>query len=199
MSNPLQALETRAYQRAYSDGIIDLFVGISLLWIGSAWLWLPDLAALAGILPAVFAPVIVAGRKTFVEERAGYVRWSEPRRNREHRSLVLSLFAGVLLLLAALTAYLVVDRLPSGEDVSDFIAPGLLAWILALLSLLLAYLLDAWRFLAYAVVLSVAGLITAIEDANPGLPMLAAGAVMTITGLTMLVGFIRLNPKADAG
>ena len=38
----LQTLESGAYRRAYSDGIIDLFVGVSLCWIGAAWIWLPD-------------------------------------------------------------------------------------------------------------------------------------------------------------
>jgi vacuolar-type H+-ATPase subunit I/STV1 len=197
-TNTLRNLEHRAYQRAYSDGIIDLFVGISLVWIGSAWMWLPDIAGLAGIFPAVFAPMVIATRKSFVENRAGYVRWSEPRRNREHRTLVLALIFGVLLFLAAMVAYFVFDHRLSNGDVTDSIAPAVLAWILAILSLLIAYLLDAWRFLAYTAVLAVGGLIAALESANPGAPLLAAGAVMTIAGTIMLVQFVRANPGAPA-
>lgn len=197
-ANALRDLEHRAYQRAYSDGIIDLFVGISLAWIGSAWMWLPDIAGLAGIFPAVFAPMVIATRKSFVENRAGYVRWSEPRRNREHRTLALVVVFGVLLFLAALVVYFVVDHPLSDGEVAGFIAPALLAWILALLSLLIAYLLDAWRFLAYGSVLAVGGLVTALESANPGAPLVAVGGVMTIAGTIMFVQFVRTNPEAPA-
>jgi hypothetical protein len=34
----LQKLERRTYRGFYSDGIIDIYVGISLLWIGVAWI-----------------------------------------------------------------------------------------------------------------------------------------------------------------
>lgn len=196
-SSPLQDLEHRAYQRAYSDGLIDLFVGISLAWIGVAWIWLPDLAALAGIFPAVFAPVVIATRKSFVEDRAGYVRWSEPRRNREQRTLRLALLFGVVIFLCGVVAYFAFESSPTG-GVTDFVAPALLAWILAFVAIQLAYVLDAWRFLVYAVVLAVAGLVTAIESANPGAPLLAVGTVMTIAGTMMLVRFVISNPKEPA-
>ena len=47
-SQDLKTLERQAYLETYSDGTIDLFVGLSLTWIGAAWIWLPDLAGIAG-------------------------------------------------------------------------------------------------------------------------------------------------------
>lgn len=193
----LQSLESDAYRRAYSDGIIDLFVGVSLLWIGTAWIWLPDFAGLAGVLPAVFVPVAMATRKRVVEARVGYVRWSEPRRNKERRNMIGLLAAGVLLFFAGIAAFLIVDNSLVSEDVLDLIAPGLLAWLLAILALALAYAMEAWRFVVYGAALAVAGLVTALQEANPGWPLLAAGVVITITGLFMLVGFLRSNPDPE--
>lgn len=193
----LQSLESDAYRRAYSDGIIDLFVGVSLLWIGLAWIWLPDFAGLAGVLPAVFVPVAMATRKRVVERRVGYVKWSEPRRNKERRNLIGLLGAGVLLFLAGIAAFLVVDGSLVSDDVLDSVMPGLLAWLLAILALGLAYAMEAWRFVVYAAALGIAGVITAIQQANPGWPMLASGVVITITGLTMLIGFLRANPAPE--
>jgi hypothetical protein len=51
--------------------------------------------------------------------------------------------------------------------------------------------MEAWRFVLYAVALAVAGLVTALRDANPGWPLLACGAVVAVTGSTMLIRFMR--------
>ena len=40
----IRELEQAAYRTSYSDGIVDVFVGLSLVWIGVAWIWLDDLA-----------------------------------------------------------------------------------------------------------------------------------------------------------
>jgi len=197
IGNPLQSMEQSAYRRAYSDGIIDLFVGISFLWIGAAWIWLPDYSGLAGILPAVFVTVAIAGRKQFVERRLGYVRWSEPRRDRERRNLIVLLGGGVFLLLMSVLVLLVVEDSLVDETMLDLLAPGLLAWLLALLALGLAVLLEAWRFVFYGSALAAGGLATALLDANPGWPLLGSGVVIAITGLVMLVLFVKSHPVPE--
>lgn len=196
-SESLQSIERTAYRRAYSDGIIDLLVGLSLLWIGAIWIWLPDYGALAGILPAVFVPTAISIRKQFVERRLGYVRWSAPRRDKERRNLILLLGAGVFLLIAGVLIFLVIEGSLVDESVLDLLMPGLLAWLLALLALGLAVLLESWRFVLYGVALVVGGLITGLLGANPGWPLLAAGTVIAITGLYMLLTFVHANPAPD--
>jgi hypothetical protein len=190
----LQDLEREAYQDSYADGIIDLFVGVSLLWIGVAWIWLPDLAGLAGILPAIFVVPVLEGRKRFLEPRVGYVKWGATRRRWEQRNLVALLVVGVGFLLLGIAAYLLVSRSSADSDVASLLMPGLIALLLALLAIGLAFLMGTWRMLAYAGVLAVGGIVTAWADANPGWPLLAAGIVITVTGIAMLVRFIRDNP-----
>lgn len=193
----LQSMEKAAYRRAYSDGIIDLFVGLSLLFIGAVWIWLPDYAAFAGILPAVFVPTAIATRKQYVEKRLGYVRWSEPRRTKERRNLTFLVVAGIVLFLGGIGAFLVFDNSLVDQSALDVIMPGLLAWLLALVSFGLAVLVNSWRFVLYGAVLAVAGLINGLQEANPGWPMLVAGAVGVVVGSAMLVAFTRSNPLGE--
>jgi len=194
----LRSLEQRAHRRAHADGIIDLFVGVSLAWIGAVWIWFPEYGGLAGIFPAVLTPAAVKARKQFVEKRFGYVRWSAPRRDRERRNLVAVFVAGALLFLGAIAAFFVVDRSLADEDVTAFIAPGLLAWLLAVMTLPLAFVMAAWRLLPYAVVLGVGGLIASLKDLSPGWPILASGAVVAGAGLIMVIRFAGADRDSTA-
>ena len=197
VGNSLQSMEQSAYRRTYSDGIIDLFVGVSFLFIGAVWIWLPDYGALAGILPAVLVTAAITGRKQFVVRRLGYVRWSEPRRDKERRNLIMLLGGGVFMLLVGVLAFLVVEGSLVDKTMLDFLAPGLLAWLLAFLALGLAVLLEAWRFVFYGSALAAGGLATALLGANPGWPLLGSGVVIAITGLVMLVLFMKSHPVPE--
>ena len=193
----LEAIERRAYQHSYSDGIIDIFVGVSLMWIGAAWIWLPDIAGLAGVLPAVFIAPALQARKRFLEPRVGYVKWAPPRRRWEQRNLAVLFAAGLGLFLLGIAMFVLVTETSAESDVASVLAPGLLAWLLALLGVGLAFVLRAWRMLGYAAVLAGAGIITAGAEENPGWPLLTAGAVVTVTGTAMLIRFVRRNPVTD--
>ena len=193
----LNDLERGAYRAAYSDGIIDLFAGLALLWIGAAWIWLPDFAGLAGVLPAIFVTPLITTRKQIVEKRAGYVKWSAPRRSWERRNLIAALLGGVALLLIGVVVFLAVNG-SGGIDFMDTIGPGLLAFLLALMAIVLAFMLDAPRMFGYSAVLVIAGAIASVNEANPGWPLLAAGAFVAVVGGVMLTRFLNANPPVDA-
>jgi hypothetical protein len=193
----VEALERGAYRATYSDGIIDIFVGISLMWVGAVWIWLPDLGGLAGIFPAVFIAVMLTARKRFLEARLGYVKWREPRRRWERRNLVALLGAGIALLVVGVAVFVVVRQGALDSDAPRPFAPGLMAWLLALLAMGLAFLMSSWRMLAYAGVLAAAGLITVWAEARPGWPLLVAGVVITATGIVMFARLVRRHPVME--
>jgi hypothetical protein len=193
----LQNLERQTYRDSYSDGTIDIYIGISLLWIGVAWIWLPDIAGLAGVLPAIFITPMLVGRKRFLEKRIGYVKWTEPRRQWEHRNLVGALIVGSAFLLLGVGVYMFASDSAADRDILGNLAPGLIAWLLAAVAIGLAFLMSAKRMLAYGMVLIAGGVWTAQENASPGWPLLAAGTVVTITGVAMLIRFIQNNPVVD--
>ena len=194
----LRNLERAAYSSSYSDGIIDLYLGLSIVWLGTAWIWRPDLAGLAGILPAVLVVPVLMGRQTFLERRTGYVKWTEPRRKTEHRSLLGAAILGILLFALAIGAFLVVRRTSFDTGIFEAIAPALMAWLLALMTLVLAVVMTARRMIAYAAVLVVTGIVGAAFDANPGWPMLVSGLVIVAVGGSMLVSFLRVNPTVES-
>ena len=193
----LQALERGVYRDSYSDGIIDVLVGLSLVWIGVAWIWLPGIAGLAGVLPAIFVTVMLEARKRFLAPRVGYVKWGRSRRSWEQRNLAALVVVGVAVLLLGIGVYLLVSRSSTDSSGLSSIMPGLMAWLLALVAIGLAFVMGTWRMLAYAGILATAGFSTAWADASPGWPLLAAGIPITITGAVMLAVFIRRNPVME--
>lgn len=190
----LRNLEHTAYRESYSDGLIDLYLGLSIGWVGAAWIWLPDLAGLAGILPAVFVVPFLMGRQAFVERRAGYVRWAEPRRKTERRTLVGAVILGGVLFVIAIGVFVIVRKTSANQAITEAIAPALMAWLLALMATALAVVMSARRMVAYAAVLVVSGIVAAAMDANPGWPMLVSGITVAACGAAMLASFLRSNP-----
>jgi hypothetical protein len=162
---------------------------VSIAWIGAAWLWLPELAGLAGIIPAVGVAPMLMGRKALVESRAGHVEWSRTRRRRERRGLILGLTAGLVVFLLAVGTFLVVND--SGSDVASAIAPGLMAWLLALFAIGLGMVTSVPRMIAYAGVLVAGGFITAASDGDPGWSLLLSGIVIAAAGAWVFVTFLR--------
>lgn len=195
--NDLRAMEQAAYRSSYSDGIIDIFVGLSLVVIGAIWIWAEGYGGLAGIVPGIMAPSLVPLRKQVVESRGGYVRWSAPRRRWERRNLWGAFGAGVATFLLGIAAYFSFEGSMPGRDLLDDIAPGLLAFILAVVAIILSMMTESGRFLAYAAVLVGGGLVAVAMELNPGWPLLAAGVAVTVAGGVMLVRYLRANPVID--
>ena len=190
----LDAMERDAYRAWWSDGILDIYLGVSLLWIGAMWTWINDLSGIAGVFPAIFVAPMLATHRRFVETRLGHVEWRPARRGWERRNQLLMLAAGTALLLLGVLTYVLVQGSVSG---GLGLAPGILAWLLALLAIGLAFVLDARRMLLYATVLSISGTVVVLLQAEPGWPMLACGAVATVTGLFMLRRFVDRYPVID--
>jgi hypothetical protein len=195
--NDLEAMEREAYRSSYSDGIIDIFVGLSLVVIGAIWVWAEDYGGLAGILPAIMAPTVIPLRKQIVEARGGYVRWTARRRRWERRNLWGAFGAGVATLLLGIVAYFMAEGSAPGRDLLADVAPGLLAFILAVVAIILAMMLESWRFFVYAAALIGGGLLAVADELNPGWPLLLAGIVVTIAGTVMLTRYLRANPVVD--
>jgi hypothetical protein len=192
----LKTMEREAYRAAWSDGIIDLYGGLSLLWMGGMWIWFTDLAGLAGIVPAVFVAPMLAARKRFVEPRIGYVEWRPARRRWERRNLWAVLAAGVGMFGAGVV--LLIYRTGGGSEPALDIAPGILAWLLALFAVGIALLTSLGRLLLYAAILAIAGVVVVAAQANPGWALLAGGLVATVVGCVLLWRFVRRYPAVDA-
>ena len=189
----LKKVERRAYDAAYSDGALDVFVGLSLAWTGAAWIWLADYLSGALALVAVSISPALRARRRFVTARAGYVKFGEPRRRWERRTYLTAaaLFAGFMLMARPLGS---LER----EDIDWPVGPdSVIVWLLALCAVGLGVLVGGKRLIAYAAVLASAGVVGVAANTSFGVPLLASGAVVLGAGLVLLRRFVTRNPRAD--
>ena len=190
----VQRLESETYRSRYSDGLIDVFFGGSLVWLGCCWIWFEDLAGIAGVLPAIALVPFLALRSSFVERRAGYVRFSQRRRLWERRTLIMVLAAGMAMFGLGIGAFVAFEGGGTPSDVIDGMGPGIIAALLAIMALVIAAMTQAGRFVAYGLILAVGGVLAAVFDTNPGVPVLVAGVVECVWGAALAIRFARSHP-----
>jgi hypothetical protein len=190
-----QDLETEAYRDSFSDGLIDLTIGLILATIGTVWLWIESLPGLVGVLSAVFTWVLLRIRARILEPRIGYVRWRAPRLRWERRQLIL--LAG-LIMAAFLLGNGVMFAIREGNALEEQgIVPGLPAFVLGIGAFVVAAKARFRRLWGYGVVLVGAGVVTILAEANPGGALLASGALITVVGGVLLVRFLHAHPVRD--
>lgn len=190
-SSELKALEQKAYEARHSDGILDVFLGVSLMLIGAAWIATPDLMAGVVALVAISISPMLTRRRRFLEARTGYVVFTEPRRLWERRIYTTAavLFGAFMVLARPLGA------LQPGE-VDWRVSPDtLVVWLLAALLLVLAVFTKLNRLYGYAIVLTVAGLAPARTDESFGWPLLVSGIVIAAVGSVLLRRFVNQHPS----
>ncbi|MBU0493874.1 MAG: hypothetical protein KKA73_28250 [Chloroflexi bacterium] len=93
----LRELERKAYLSYHEDGVVDIFVGLGILFFGLTML--TDLPWMVGVLPAMCVPIYAAAKKSITIPRMGYVKFS-PQRTRTPMLILLGV--GIALFLCFL-------------------------------------------------------------------------------------------------
>ena len=181
-------LESRLFRRYWDDGLLDLFAGIGVA--GIAAFWALDLVALGAVAPAVLATFWVPVHRALVEPRIGHVEFSDGRTNRNVRLGVGSVLIGGAMLVGLIG--LTLTARSQSLSALSLIAPGLPAFLLALLAVFVGWGLGLPRFLVYAGVLCVGGIGVVLIDARPEIGMLAGACVMLLSGGWRIGRFLRL-------
>ena len=75
-----------------------------------------------------------------------------------------------------------------------FLVAGLPAFLLALMSFPFGVFTGCKRFYAYSLILFAVSVTTVIKGLEPGLPILAGGAIILVIGVTMMVRFMASHP-----
>ena len=193
----VENLESEAYRDSYSDGLVDMFVGLGMVLIGGTWLWFEAQAGVAGAIAAVVAWALVPIRRRIVEPRVGYVRWA-PRRIRwerkQKRLLFWMLTAAVLIGVAFAQASV---HSVDGSNGDRTVVAALPAFLLAVGAFVVATTSGFRRLWGYGAVLLTTAVVTILIDAGPGGSLLAAGAAGGIVGAVLLGQFLRTHPVRD--
>ncbi len=192
----VEDLESEAYRDSYSDGLVDMFIGLGMALIGGTWLWFETQAGVVGGIAAVIAWALVPIRRRIVEPRIGYVRWTPPRLKweRKQKKLVFwILTAAILLGVAFAQANVQGDEIPSGDR---NVVAALPAFLLAIGAFVVAAKSHVRRLWGYGAVLLAAAAVTIALEAGPGGSLLGAGTTIGVSGVALFGRFLRLHPTA---
>lgn len=189
----LEKLERKVYESTWEDGLIDLCSGVALLLMGM--FWVTGQSAYGTFAAPLMISIWVAARKRISEPRIGAVVFG-PKRVTKLKSLYLGLFGiGVLTLFGGIFLYIFVAKGNSTGVLPqmNFVA-GLPAILLAIPALVVALTLRLARFIVYAALLMLSGVLVVVMDLHPGWAFLPSGALCACVGAGMLVAFVRKNP-----
>jgi hypothetical protein len=188
----LKELEQRNYKATHSDGVIDVFVGMSMVVIGVTWIVIPNVLSVVTAGVAISISPMLAWRRRFIEDRTGYVMFTEPRRLWERRIYTTAavLFSGFMLLARPLGSL-------QPEDIDWMVGPdSLVVWLVAAVLLLLGVQTKLTRLLVYSLVLTAAGTVPfVISTESFGWPLLISGAVIVAVGSALIGRFVIRHPR----
>ena len=189
----LGSMERRAYRASFDDGLLDLFIGVSLLGVGL--IWLTDLAGIGGIIPVLLIPIWEPARRRLTARRTGYVRFSAARRSRERRNLVALAGLGTLFFLMGIGTFFLFEA--GMSDATETIVPGLPTLLLAIGAFTAAGLYELRRSGWYGVLLALSASGVIAFEGHPGLGMAVPGALIVLIGGWLVVTYVRNNPLVE--
>lgn len=187
----LREIEKKTYMSYHQDGLIDLFVGIYVLFFGlgiflrsvvdfSTWFVIP------GIFPAIMVPIWISVKKQITMPRIGYVKFRSGGANK-----LTAVFIGLIVVGLGVTTLAWASVLRDIIVSYSFIIIGIGA---ASISSLFAYTLGLNRLYAYGL-LSLVLFITGDFITIPfEYSLLTIGLVIILNGLVLLTRFIKRYP-----
>jgi hypothetical protein len=189
----LKELERRAYLSYHQDGILDMFIGFSILLFGM-WM-LADMVYLAGAFVAIFTPIYAQVKKQITVPRLGYVKFASSRTAKSKRTILLLVIAGVLAFIPGVLLFITTE---SGvlAPIQLLIEYGMIVIGVAGMVLLaaVAYISEIRRLYAYS------ALFFAIFTGGYFLSIpfvyyiMMLGAMIMVAGLYLLIRFLRMYP-----
>lgn len=203
MNLPLETTMTKArnlverdlFRSYWDDGLLDLLCGLALLVTGLGWT--SELGALAAIHVPLWVTLWAPLRRSIVEPRAGFVRFSSSRRKRNATSLRRTLALGIGTLVLLVVVYFVRGQQQWALPALERSISGLPAVLVAFAASLTGILTGALRFQVYGLVLLAAAAVTVWLDAGPAMPLVAGGALVVISGTTLLARFVSASRQYE--
>lgn len=189
----LKKLERRAYSSYHQDGILDIFIGFSILLFG---LWIiADMAYMAGAFVAIFTPIYAQAKKQITVPRLGYVKFAHPRIAKMKKTTLFLVIVGVLTLIPGALLFMTTKMGILGpiQFLTEYgmIVIGLAGMVILAV---VAYISEIRRLYAYSVLFSVIFITGYFLSIPFFYYLLTLGAVILLSGLYLLTLFIRSYP-----
>ncbi|MBN1369762.1 MAG: hypothetical protein JW954_05955 [Dehalococcoidaceae bacterium] len=195
----IENVERKVFVSYFSDGMWDIYGGLILSGFGLSILT-GQMILLIVFIAIAMVPILI--RKPIVASRLGSVTFSIKRERKTMKYKTAAWIAGSLVLVsgALFSALYSFSTLPAWLDTmlenSLFLFMGAM---LASIACIAGYATAVRRFYAYAIVVFLAfGLAAVLRPQDmEGIPITAAGGLILLTGIIILIRFLRNNPNYD--
>ncbi len=181
------------YEDYHSDGLVDIFIGGAMTLIAIALL--ANILIMIIWIPAGFLPLYDNAKKSITKSRIGELKhipdW--PKKERTQRRIL----SVVIFAILAAGFILFVNRAGGDEkwlEIIDYAGGWPLFTALAVLMLVAGKIFELNRLYAYAGLILVMYLVGIEYNLSRELILLIPGAIILLTGGSMLLGFVRQYP-----
>ena len=189
-------LEQKVFRSYFHDGLWDIYGAFFLLGLGltivSGWDYL--IAVVAAL-----AVVLLLFRQRIVRPRLGRVKFSPERQAKTKKATLIAVITLTFTALLGVVFFVLfsTNSIPGWLDIwmeNYFFAT--FGGIQALLVAVAAYIVGVWRYYIYAALVFISYVIGGILRSNDmeGIPILIAGSIILISGIVILMRFLRKYP-----
>ncbi len=183
--NTMRKEEINAMKKSVSDGIAEMIIGFMFMWWGSKVFggFMGELSPIAYIFVWLIKPL----KAKITYPRIGFFKLNKVRQRKSDMSL-LFIITGILVL--GIGAFYI----PGARDFIRLHTALVFSMPFSILAIAAYLITRVWRFLVYGV-LMVGGFVF-LSSMRQGIDFvfLSSGGVMFITGLIILICFIKKNP-----
>ncbi len=200
----LSEIQRRANYAAYQDGLVEIFMGVFLLFIAGAMQSKTAIIPFAVITVFFAKPLLEHIKKRFIYPRTGYVRLPQDK-EADAKGIAIATVVFIVVLLAALGISIVVK----GSEVGliffmTYILPPFTGFMMAMGPYYLGETYGLKRGYLFAALFLLGGIAMPVFDIAVGyaavaLLCLVVGLIILITGITMFTRFIqKYSPESMA-
>lgn len=192
----LKENEPKSYMYYHNDGLIDIYIGLSILLGGICML--TDIIYLAGVFPVLCLPAYRSLKKSVTAPRIKNIEFPLEHGGRTGKTILIAASIGVLVLLLGVIMTVLLS--------SGYISPSLRTWlwkymaifigvILAFCMGVVAFINKIWRFYAYAVLMVIIFTSSLLLNLSIPLSLILIGTVILLVGVVLLIQFLSKYPK----
>ena len=197
----LKEIEKKVFSSYFNDGLWDIYGAFILLGFGltmvTGWDYLM-------LVFATLAVVLLLFRIRIVAPRLGRVKFSSERQAKTKKSKLIAIIILTFTALLGMVFFVLfsTNNMPEWLDVwmKDYFLAGF-GGMLALLIAAAAYVVGVWRYYVYAALTFIAYVIASILRPNDmeSIPIVIAGGILLISGVIILIRFLRKYPLPQQG
>jgi len=192
----LRELEQKVFRSYFKDGLWDIYGALILLGFGLTIFTGSIYLMLAFTTVAV---ILLLFRRRILMPRLGQVNFSPGRQAKTKRSRIIATATLTVTMLLGVVFFILysANNMPRWLDIwmADYFVAAF-GGVLALVVAVAAYVVGVWRYYVYAAVVFIAYFVANMLRPNDmeSIPVIVAGGIVFISGLIILIRFLRKYP-----